>query len=156
MFKWQSSTEPPTLSSDRHILGTGSGSSAQGHSYCHRLQRLKSGLQEPQPGEGSKAALMRGQRSFWVKYSAVIYMISTLPGERRDSGAAERVKNAGLIKTNTHFKKQVYRYPFFCVYLFFSEGFTIQRNLEKILKETASSGETQLVLQQTARLGCFN
>lgn len=45
---------------------------------------------------------------------------------------------------------------FFCEYLFFSEGFTIHCNLEKILKETVSSGGTQLVLQQTARISRFN
>lgn len=122
-----------------HFLGTGSGALAQGHSYFHRLQSLKSGLKEPQPGKGTEAALMRGQRSFWVKYSAVIYMISTLPGERGDSGVAERVKNAALIKTNTP-KKLGYREHFLSAYLFFSEGFTIQCNLEKLLKETASSG----------------
>lgn len=82
-------------------------------------------------------------------------MISTLPGERGDSGVAERVKNAGLIKTNTP-KKQGHREHFLSASLFFSEGFTIQCNLEKILKEVASSGETQLVLQQTARLSRFN
>lgn len=83
---------------------------------------------------------MRGQRSFWVKYSAVIYMISTLPGERGDGGVAERVKNAALIKTNTPSKKQGYREHFLSAYLVFSEGFAVQCNLEKILKETASSG----------------
>lgn len=67
-------------------------------------------------------------------------MISTLPGERGDSGVAERVKNAGLIKTNTPSKKQGDTEHCLGAYLFVSEGFAIQCNLEKILKGTASSG----------------
>lgn len=91
--------------------------------------------EEAQPGKETKAALMRGQRSFWVKYSAIVYMISTLPREKRD-----RDKNAGLIKTNTHSVKQLYIIRCFCAYSFFLEGFTIQHNLEKLQQETASSG----------------
>lgn len=90
--------------------------------------------EEAQSGKETKAAIMRGQRSFWVKYCAVVYMISTLPREKRDRG-----KNADLIKTNTHSVKQLY-ITRFCAYSFLLEGFAIQRNLQKLLQGTASSG----------------
>lgn len=78
---------------------------------------------------------MRGQRPFWVKYFAIVYMISTLPREKRDTD-----ENAGLIKTNTHSAKQLYITTCFCAYSLFLEGFAIRRNLQKLLEETASSG----------------
>lgn len=78
---------------------------------------------------------MRGQRSFWVKYSAVVYMIGTLPREKRD-----RDENVGLIKTNSHSVEQTVYDKMFLCYSFFLKGFAIHCNLEKLLQETASSG----------------
>lgn len=80
----QSCTEPLILSFHRHIL------CALVRVFGLRAQLLpqptKSEIwaEEVQPEKETKAALMRGQRLFWVKYSAVVYMISMVPRERRN------------------------------------------------------------------------
>lgn len=52
-----------------------------------------------------KAGLMRGQRSFWVKYLAWGLHVKH---KKRDRTMSDMINNAGLIRTNTDARDQPY------------------------------------------------
>lgn len=71
---------------------------AQGQGYSQRQEILTF---VPRVGKEGQAGLMRGQKSFWVKYPAWgLHVKHTPPGKQWDSTVSDKINNAGLIRTN--------------------------------------------------------